>query len=561
MEDIGVIITMRKIVIYSLMAAAVLASGCRGGKDATRSEAKGKYVRPAIVERTEAELKTDGLMIEAKMAQEVGKAEEALAKYREIVTRDPHYGGAYYEMGAIMAETGYLDSAVYYTRKAEETDGRNEWYKIQLSALYGELGRYKDQVAVMESLVRVKEDKLDYYYELSNAYLAAGDLEGAIEVLNRVEKKIGVTEMVSVQKQKLWSALGAEEKAAKEIVALSDAMPQEKKYSAILAELYMKQKKYGEAKKYYDRILAADPKDEYIHISLASYYRQTGNMEKAYEELKRGFAHESMGCKAKVQIVLSMYTIEELYARPAGRAFELFEEVVRQCGSDVTGYAPVYGDILMRQGRMDEAEAQFRAYIAEDSSRYEVWEALLYCESSDEKKAEQAMRDAQRAKGLFPLHTLPYYVEGLYYFEHKEYEKAEEAFVMCVKTGCSNGRLEPDVYALLGGIYYEEKRYEESWECYERCIKLNDDDIYSKNNYAYYLSERGEKLERAEQISRTTIAKEPENATFLDTYAWILHKMGRNAEALKYMEKALKFDKDNSATLKEHYWIIKAEVR
>ena len=81
------------------------------------------------------------------------------------------------------------------------------------------------------------------------------------------------------------------------------------------------------------------------------------------------------------------------------------------------------------------------------------------------------------------------------------------------------------------------------------------------NNYAYYLSEQGMKLEEAERMSKTTIDAEPDNATYLDTYAWVLHKMGRNAEALTYMERAIKADKSNSETLRDHYETIKNALK
>jgi tetratricopeptide (TPR) repeat protein len=80
-------------------------------------------------------------------------------------------------------------------------------------------------------------------------------------------------------------------------------------------------------------------------------------------------------------------------------------------------------------------------------------------------------------------------------------------------------------------------------------------------SYAYYLSETSTKLEKAEQMSKRTILVEPENPTYLDTYAWILYKMGRAKEALQYMEKAVKNDKEGSKTLQEHLETIKKAVR
>ena len=72
------------------------------------------------------------------------------------------------------------------------------------------------------------------------------------------------------------------------------------------------------------------------------------------------------------------------------------------------------------------------------------------------------------------------------------------------------------------------------------------------NNYAYFLSKMGEQLDRAEEMSYKTVKAEPKNATFLDTYAWILFKQQRYAEAKIYIEQALQNDSDASAVIIEH---------
>jgi Tfp pilus assembly protein PilF len=79
------------------------------------------------------------------------------------------------------------------------------------------------------------------------------------------------------------------------------------------------------------------------------------------------------------------------------------------------------------------------------------------------------------------------------------------------------------------------------------------------NNYAYYLAEQHLRLDEAEQMSRRTVEAEPDNANSLDTYAWILHLLGRDREALPYMERAVKLD-PGSETLQNHYKEIKASL-
>jgi tetratricopeptide (TPR) repeat protein len=107
--------------------------------------------------------------------------------------------------------------------------------------------------------------------------------------------------------------------------------------------------------------------------------------------------------------------------------------------------------------------------------------------------------------------------------------------------------------------FYRTGQYERAWRAFEQYVKLRPDDWGMLNNYAYYLAERGVQLEKAEQMSRRTVEAEPDNANSLDTYAWILHLLGRDAEALPYMEKAVRLD-PKSDTLRQHLDTIKKTV-
>ena len=542
--------------IQAVVALTLLLAGCKSSQNVVQNVSAEKD-KPRKV--TTVQLETEALMIDAKMYQETGQVEKALKNYQTILTRDPNFGAAMYELASMYAEVGMIDSALYYSQKAEATDRTNHWYKLQLCTLYHAKQDCKNETRTWQELIKLQPDKLDYYYELSNAHLSCGDAEAAIEPLNRVEKIIGVTEAISLQKQKLWSAVGKNDKAMQEIERLANALPQEKKYSELMAEMYMKQKDYGKAKKFYDQIAAADPADEYIHISLANYHHQTGDAEATYNELKKGLQSKALNCTDKLQILSSIYTAKEFYDTTNNRAFALLEETINEC-YDTAAYAPLYGEVLMNRGRWRDAAGQFERYLAIDSSRYEIWEAYLICLSVANAAEDSLMNTALQAQKLFPFQTLPYFMEGQHYVIKHNYAKAEKPLVQCVKLGFNNGYLEADTYGLLAEVYYRQQRQEEAWQCFDKALKAAPDNIPTLNNYAYYLSETSTRLEKAEQMSKKTILAEPENPTYLDTYAWILYKMGRAKEAMPYIEKAVKNDNEKSTTLLDHLKAIKEAV-
>ena len=538
---------MKRILLYCFIVLVVTA--CSSTSKSTKNNHSSTNI-------SEEQLLLDAKMIEAKILQENGKKFEAMKRYDTLTKKDPKYAPAYYEMSNILLSVGMTDSALTCATQAAKLDETNEWYLIRLAKIHEARRDGKSQAQVWEKLVKQHPDNIDYYYQLSDAYILANDIPSAIAALERLEKRIGVQEATSLQKQRLWSAIGKEDQAKKEIEKLANAMPQEQKYNAILAEMCMKEHNYKQAKQYYDNILQYHPNDEYIHFSLAEYYKQTGDSKNAYESLKTGLQQSSMECRSKLQILAASYTTEEFYHSKSQEAFELMDIVMQTCSGDPAA-ALFYGDVLMRQEKYAEAVEQFRIHLATDSSEYEVWEALLVCENSAKGMEREALRDARRAAELFPLHILPYYMQGYYAFEDKDYAQAIKFLEQCEQLGFNNGYLEGETYALLAECHYRLDEYQQAWNYFDKCLKLDSKDFYTMNNYAYYLAQQNERLDYAESLSRKTIEHDGDNATFLDTYAWVLHQMGRDCEALEYIKKAVKIENQNKAedsdsTLKSH---------
>lgn len=536
-------------------ALMVLAVGCGGTRQAAADKAPGRYERRPIVERNDEQLKTETMMIDAKMLEQTGQADGAAQRYGEVLSREPRNAAAMYELSRLVAMQGMADSAIALARRSVEADRGNVWYALHLATLYRLTNRPKEYIDAWKGIVAMKPDVLDYYYELSNAYLMTNDYKNAIATLNRVEQKVGVTEPVSVQKAKLWTAMGRNDKAMAEYEALVAAMPNEVRYSGILAESYMAAGKYDKAKQCYDRIVAADPDDEYIHISLAEYYKTVGEPRKAYEELRIGMAQKNLSTTNKVQILTNFYTNEEFYGIYSKYTYDLLEVAMRGSDDSVT-FAAFYGDILMRQRKYADAAHQFALYLTRDSSRYEVWEALLISELSAYTDTAALGRDARRASALFPLHLLPYYAQAVVEHDNGRYERAIELGRRCEQIGFDKGYLEAETYSLLAECY---NRLDDTacYAYYERVLKMQPNDANILNSYAYRLAVDGRRLDEAEQMSRRSLKAEPDNPFYLDTYAWILHRQGRDDEARPYIEKAIQREEGEvSDEVKEHYEAI-----
>ena len=94
-------------------------------------------------------------------------------------------------------------------------------------------------------------------------------------------------------------------------------------------------------------------------------------------------------------------------------------------------------------------------------------------------------------------------------------------------------------YGQMGDIYYQKKDKVKAFENYDKALEVNPGNVYIMNNYAYYLSEENQDLRKAERMSGKTVEIEPNNSTYLDTYAWIFYQQGNYTLAKLYIEKAI----------------------
>ena len=412
---------MKKILYLYATITVCLLTSCGGGKQAAIDS---PYRRKPIVEVTESQLRADSAMIEATTQMLLGNSEEGVARYQKLLRDSATYAPAHYELGRAYLTMGWLDSALAHTQQACQLNGENVWYRLLLAQVYERRQEGKNLIATWEGIVKSYPDVVEYYYDLSNAYLATGDVTGSIEVLDRVERRFGVTEEVSLQKHKLWMAIEKPDKARKELERLAEAMPNEIRYNAILAETYMGEKNYAKALGYYNRILASNPNDEDIHIALASCHMTMGNLAEAYSHLRQGVLNRSIDGQHRLRFLTEFMRNPRFFAAYGQRCFLLADTIASQCGSE-EGYHFIYGQMLAAQERYAEAAKQFVAHLEQDKSQYASWEALLVCESRLEDHHDQLIEHAQAAAELFPLHLRPYLILAEAFLDQGDCKQAQ----------------------------------------------------------------------------------------------------------------------------------------
>jgi len=96
----------------------------------------------------------------------------------------------------------------------------------------------------------------------------------------------------------------------------------------------------------------------------------------------------------------------------------------------------------------------------------------------------------------------------------------------------------PDFFIELSDVYEKQDKIKEAEDNYLKLIERFPSSSPIKNSYAYFLALRNSKLEYALKLSGETISTGKVDIAYLDTYGYILLRLGRVDEALKYIEQA-----------------------
>lgn len=491
------------------------------------------------------------LFFNANKEKVLGNYELAETYYSQALRINPNSAATMYELANIYLFQNNKNQALFYSKKAATIDPNNTWYQMLYADCLKENKNIAEYAKVYEGLVKKNPNKVEFYYELANAYLFLGKTNDALKTYDKVEERTGVSEEVSLQKLKIYRSLKNYDKAIEEANKLIKAYPKEAKYFGMLGELYQDIGQPDKAFDAYNDLLRIDPNNAYVHLSIADYYRSKKENEKAFEEIKLAFKSKDLDIDTKVKILLSYYSITEVYAELKGDADELCKIIVDVHPDEAKAFS-IYGDFLYRDKKNEEARTQFRKAIALDKEKYAIWNQLLVLDS-DLNDYQALQKDSKEAMELFPNQPIPYFFNGAANIQLKKYEEAVEAFTTGKEFVFGNDLLLAQFYANIGDAQNQLKNYTASDEAYEKALEIDPNSAYVLNNYSYYLSLRKTNLERAEVLSKKCNQVEPNNSSYQDTYGWILYQMNKLEDAKLWIGKAIDNGGKGNATLLEHY--------
>lgn len=503
--------------------------------------------------------KITAMIIDAAVQKEIGNIDEAIAIYEKIIEQHGENAVVYYQLSALNFEKRNVSAAIEYNEKAIELSPKNHWYREQIAEIYRQIRQFDKAAEQYEKLIKQNPDTDEYYRELSDIYFVAGRYDKTIGVLNRLERRRGISEATSMLKYKLYQQMQQFDKARKEMEQLSEQFPQNVDYLSILAQLSVQSGDSTRAYSYFKKIESIAPEDENNTIALIEYYAARNESDTLEEYISRLCLNKEVDFSTKNMVMLTIYK-EDVDNKPEvfGRYISHLESM-RELHSEQAELWQFLSIGYMRKSEYISATLAAKRCIELGTKDYPTYQNLLFAQSVCEP-ADSIIVTADKAIEAFPHQALPYLFKGVNQFAKKEYEGAVKTLSDGISRCRGNEALLEDFYINLAGAYHESDNNEKAYEYYQKTLDLNPNNVPALNNYAYYLCLENKEIEKAEAMAEKAHKAEPNNITYADTYAWVLYVAGKYEQALQVFEPFLSVREGWSETIEEHYETIKQSV-
>lgn len=475
--------------------------------------------------------------------------ESAVALFDTAIEIDPSFSVAYFEAGRALMSTD-PQAALTYARKADELESQM-WYKSVLGHLLLVNRHYDDAEDVYEELIELEPKNPENYSMLAALYDFSGQPYTALKVLERAEKALGKVEQLTKYKREILLQLKLYDLAIKEGEELIEGDPYDYHNYLVLAQLFVQTNKDSLAKENYKMALKLNPNGSDVLASMSDYYNVIGDDSSYLAIARRLITHHDVSKASKLSLLQGFTKDMQFYYDNRFIISEFAALLYGQYPDDFEIMVELVKDRLMNSD-LEGALGIYKSRIGSGVGGIELFQEIINLEGYLERE-DSVSKYLDIALKYYPDNSDLYLRQAWGQVSMNNERKAVEAFKSAFKHAESDS-VRAVVHRSLGDMYTNWGKRRRGYREYERALKYRADDLFTLNNYAYFLSEEGRDLERALEMSRKVVEElETGNPTYIDTYGWVLYKLGRYEEARVALKQAVSLDPENNSTLLIHY--------
>ena len=482
---------------------------------------------------------------------------KALMLFQKSLEYDPDNDAAHYQIAKILSEKGEYGEALNYASKALSLSPENKYYYLLNAEILTRQSNFKAAAELYETMLKEVEGTDEHLFDLAALYLYQDDYEQALETYARAEVIFGMVPEVVYQKQKIYLKINKLDKAIAEGIELIRNFPGEQEYVIKLGEILVSNGKDKEAIPYLEDLLDITPEASEARLFLAKIYENTQQSSKAAANFKLAFTDENLPLSLKKDLVAKYITeLREangnINEEKSSLVNELTHTLIEAHPHEANSHV-LRGDYLIT---IDSARGARDAYLQAlriNEDNFAVWQNVLNLEQQL-NEPDSVIKHSEEALELYPNQAIIYFFNGNSHIINKSFEEAVYMLEQGKKMAASDPALLSYFNSQLGYAYNELEEYEKSDQAFEDALKANPNDNQTLNNYSYFLAIRQERLGDALKMSTKLVKNNPDNATFLDTHAWVLYMTGDYDQAKEFLERALNAKEGTqSGEIIEHY--------
>jgi tetratricopeptide (TPR) repeat protein len=559
------------------------------GCSSTKETIDNKEVKQAVAKNSD-EQAAKQKVIQGSLFEAKGDFANAILEYQEALSLDEN-SAIYFLLAKNYNEISKFPMAVQNIKKAIALEPNNSDYKELLAGIFINTLQIDSAILVYESVIIKDSSNLQALFSLATLYKKSKPLT-ALNLYKKLIDEIGPRWDILVSMMEIYSKLDKSSEELKTMEELIGLDPGNPKLKEMLADYYFRSGKTEKSIELFEDILETDPDNELVRLQLADLLTRNNQTDRSIEIYKDLLKKNDKNPEYKSALGF-LYIKKKDYSE----AGKIFENIIKNDTIKVE-YKLDICSLLYFQGDSDAVVLSFskkmnklitkkhpkdsRAYLylsaiyaKEDSTKLadDYFDSFIKYEKATavtrnfsffgtevgrvylaKENFERGVIFLEKSKELFPNDYFLLFYLGIAYSRLNAGEKSIECLEQSLKLNPTH-ELAIEIVGQLGLTYDGMKNFTKSDSLYELGLKLDPDNHLLLNNYSYSLSERGLQLERSEKMSKRALEKEPENSSYLDTYGWILFRMGKYKEAQIYIKKAVDLRDavgGNGSVLNEH---------
>jgi tetratricopeptide (TPR) repeat protein len=494
------------------------------------------------------------VLIEAARLKMLGNLEEAIKLYNVVLNVDPNCAAAHYELASLYSVIGKMPEAEKHIAQAFESDNENYWYTVAFIDVMLTNNKFDQAIEILKKSYKIfPQYELNFRMQLAQSYFGNENFRKALKEYKNIETSFGPTEATLLGKIEVFKAQNKIRNIKEAYEEALRTYPENIPILLMYADYLLQINDKSQVIKLYERVLNLDQGNIYAIINLAEIYAGLGDKEKTYKFLLEAFQSDKMSSEKKLQSLAFLLNDEERVNADKDYLEILFNTLLIEDPDNyellIIGY-----DFFYKTGKYTESFEIIKKIISLRSDNYIMWAQTIY-NASILSDYEAIIEYGNKALLVFPNKDDIRVYLGFAYFQLEMYD---DSYSILNKT--EDRFNEPDLKKqkdlLMAEICYKTGFVDEAFVRFEELLITDYDNLYIKNNYGYYLSLENRNLQRAKELSFETILREPENPTFLDTYGWILFKMGEFSEAESYLRRAVEFSEEDNPEILQHFYEV-----